>query len=151
MEYPDENKVHIYICDDSNRIEMKKLAEEMNINYITRTERKDAKAGNFNNALAKTDSPLVVTFDADMIPMHDFLMSTVPYFVEDLTNAKKIEKKDEKKQGRTEREKQDLFRHHKVFITLIYFNIICFQKLEYQMNRIISIEIYKYQEIKVIL
>ena len=38
MEYPDENKVHIYICDDSNRIEMKKLAEEMNINYITRTE-----------------------------------------------------------------------------------------------------------------
>lgn len=96
MEYPDENKVHIYICDDSNRIEMKKLAEEMNINYITRTERKDAKAGNFNNALAKTDSPLVVTFDADMIPMHDFLMSTVPYFVEDLTNAKKIEKKDGK-------------------------------------------------------
>ena len=37
-----------------------------------------------------------------MIPMHDFLMSTVPYFVEDLTNAKKIEKKKMvKKQGRT--------------------------------------------------
>ncbi|WP_294372942.1 glycosyltransferase [uncultured Clostridium sp.] len=92
MEYPDTEKVHIYICDDSNRAEMKELAEKMGINYITRTDRKDAKAGNFNNALKQTNSPLVVTFDADMIPMHDFLMATVPYFVEDLVKAENIEK-----------------------------------------------------------
>lgn len=96
MDYPEANKVHIYICDDSNRIEMKKLAEKMGVNYITRTKRKDAKAGNFNNALDKTTSPLIVTFDADMIPMHDFLMSTVPYFVDDLTKAIEIENQDGK-------------------------------------------------------
>ena len=33
-----------------------------------------------NNALSKTTSPLVVTFDADMIPMHNFLTACVPYF-----------------------------------------------------------------------
>ena len=81
MDYPDKSKIHIYICDDSNRPEMKELAEHMKINYVTRTERKDAKAGNLNNALAHSNSPIVVTFDADMIPMHDFLTTCVPYFL----------------------------------------------------------------------
>lgn len=81
MDYPDKDKVHIYLCDDTSREEMKKLAKHMNINYITRKERKDAKAGNYNNAMKNSSSPLIVTFDADMIPMSDFLMSTVPYFL----------------------------------------------------------------------
>lgn len=81
MDYPDKNKVHIYLCDDTNRVEMKALAKHMNINYITREDRIDAKAGNYNNALKNTKSPLIVTFDADMIPMSGFLMSTVPYFL----------------------------------------------------------------------
>lgn len=58
MEYPDKNKVHIYICDD----------------HV------GAKAGNLNNALRHTTSPYVATFDADMIPMHDFLLTVMPYF-----------------------------------------------------------------------
>lgn len=97
MDYPDKSKVHIYICDDGNREEMRELAEKLNVNYITRTEHKHAKAGNLNNALSQTSSPLVVTFDADMIPMHDFLTACVPYFVEDLENAKKIEMEKGKK------------------------------------------------------
>lgn len=80
MDYPDKSKVHIYLCDDSNRSEVKELAESFGINYITRQERTHAKAGNLNNALSKTTSPLVVTFDADMIPMHNFLTACVPYF-----------------------------------------------------------------------
>lgn len=80
MDYPDKEKVHIYICDDNNREEMKALADHLGVNYITRLERKGAKAGNYNNALKNTSSPLIVTFDADMIPMHDFLTATVPYF-----------------------------------------------------------------------
>ncbi|CAG9704700.1 glycosyltransferase [Clostridium neonatale] len=144
MEYPDENKVHIYICDDSNRIEMKKLAEEMNINYITRTERKDAKAGNFNNALAKTDSPLVVTFDADMIPMHDFLMSTVPYFVEDLTNAKKIEKKDGK-EARKSREGKIGF----IQTPQSFYNPDLFQYNLFSETRIPNEQDYFYRDIQI--
>ena len=80
MKYPDLNKVHIYICDDKNRPEMKQLAMDMGVGYFGMAENKFAKAGNLNNALSKTNSPLVATFDADMIPTSNFLLETVPYF-----------------------------------------------------------------------
>lgn len=80
MDYPDPSKVHIYLCDDNDRPEMAKLAQKMGVGYFGLSGNKLAKAGNLNNALSKTDSPLVVTFDADMIPRSNFLMETVPYF-----------------------------------------------------------------------
>lgn len=80
MEYPDPAKVHIYLCDDNDRPEMAQLAQKMGVGYFGLSGNKLAKAGNLNNALSKTNSPLVVTFDADMIPRSNFLMETVPYF-----------------------------------------------------------------------
>lgn len=80
MEYPDKEKVHIYICDDMNRPEIKRLANEMGVGYFGLEHNTHKKAGNLNHALENTHSPLVATFDADMIPMHSFLMKTVPYF-----------------------------------------------------------------------
>lgn len=80
MNYPDKSKVHIWICDDSNRKEMKELAEKMKVGYQGLANNKHAKAGNLNNAISKTNAPLIVTFDSDMIPTRDFLMETVPYF-----------------------------------------------------------------------
>ena len=79
MDYPDKNKVHIYLCDDGDRVEIKELAQSYNIGYISRSSRKDAKAGNYNNALKKTYSPYIATFDADMAPTKDFLISTLPF------------------------------------------------------------------------
>lgn len=80
MDYPDKSKVHIYICDDANRPEMKALAERLGVGYFGLENNKDAKAGNLNNAMRLTSSMLIATFDADMIPRRDFLMATVPYF-----------------------------------------------------------------------
>ena len=80
MKYPDKNKVHIYFCDDGNRPSVKELADRIGIGYIGLADNKEAKAGNLNNAISKTDSPLIATFDADMIPTSEFLMETVPYF-----------------------------------------------------------------------
>lgn len=80
MDYPDPSKVHIYLCDDNDRPEMAQLAQKMGVGYFGLSGNKLAKAGNLNNALSKTDSPLVVTFDSDMIPRSNFLMETVPYF-----------------------------------------------------------------------
>ncbi|WP_317855300.1 glycosyltransferase family 2 protein [Chakrabartyella piscis] len=80
MEYPDKNKVHIYFCDDGNRPAVAELAESLGIGYLGLANNKHAKSGNLNNALSKTDSPLIATFDADMIPQRTFLMKTVPYF-----------------------------------------------------------------------
>ncbi|MBR2705414.1 MAG: glycosyltransferase [Bacilli bacterium] len=81
MEYPDKSKVHIYICDDGNREGIARLADSMGIGYITRLNNKNAKAGNYNHALKKTSSPLIATFDADMCPTPNFLMTTVPFFI----------------------------------------------------------------------
>ena len=83
LEYDDKSKLHIYICDDGNRENIKQLAALYNISYITRDNRIDAKAGNYNNALSKTFSPYIATFDADMVPNADFLVSAIPYFLND--------------------------------------------------------------------
>jgi len=81
MEYPDKSKVHIYLCDDGDREEVKTLADEFGIGYLGLSGNKEAKSGNYNNALKNTSSPLIATFDADMIPQRMFLMKTVPYFL----------------------------------------------------------------------
>ncbi len=81
MKYPDPSKVHIYLCDDGHRAEMKGFALSMGINYLDRDNHDGAKAGNLNHAMSKTTSPYIVTFDADMIPRSNFLLKTIPYFV----------------------------------------------------------------------
>lgn len=82
MEYPDLEKVHIYLCDDNRRPEMRKLAKEMGVHYLDRPDNKGAKAGNLNNAFKYSKSPYILTLDADMIPKSDFLMKTMPYFID---------------------------------------------------------------------
>ena len=81
LEYPDQNKVHVYVCDDGNRPWLHRLAESLGAGYLGMTENPHAKSGNYNHALEKTSSPLIATFDADMIPRRTFLMRTVPYFL----------------------------------------------------------------------
>lgn len=107
MDYPDKQKVHIYICDDGNRPQMEKLAKQLGVGYLGMADNKHAKSGNLNNALSKTSSPLIATFDADMIPQSTFLMKTVPYFLlsefikeEDVWRLRRDdEKNDEWKMG----------------------------------------------------
>lgn len=81
LDYPEKDKLHIYLCDDGNRREIETLAKNMKINYISRSNNKDSKAGNYNHALKKISSPYIATFDADMAPTHDFLMKTLPFFI----------------------------------------------------------------------
>ncbi len=96
LHYPDRSRVHIWLCDDNRRPEMRRLAEEMHVGYFDRPDNKGAKAGNLNHALGLTAAPYVVTLDADMIPRSNFLLKTIPYFVdaqkrsEDLPENKKI-------------------------------------------------------------
>ena len=80
--YPDLSKVHIYLCDDHRRPEMRALAEELGVNYFDRPDNEGAKAGNLNHAMSLTTSPYIVTLDADMIPRREFLIKTIPYYVD---------------------------------------------------------------------
>lgn len=82
MRYPDPKKVHIYLCDDGNRPEIASLAREKGIHYLARQDRMGAKAGNLNHALNHSTSPYIVTLDADMIPKSEFLLQTIPYFIQ---------------------------------------------------------------------
>lgn len=99
MDYPDKSKVHIYLCDDSRRASVRKLAERMGVNYLDRENNEHAKAGNLNHALRKTSSPYIVTLDADMIPNHKLLMRLVPYFADAQLKNEGKEEKDKIKLG----------------------------------------------------
>ena len=83
LQYPDPEKVHVYLLDDADNPEMEKMAAKYGAGYLTRKEHNGAKAGNLNNALRITHSDLVAVFDADMIPHPDFLIRTVPHFLEE--------------------------------------------------------------------
>lgn len=106
MEYPDKKKVHIYLCDDGNRTKVKELANAFGIGYLGMENNSHAKSGNLNHALSKTTSPLIATFDADMIPRSSFLLKTVPYFL--LPKLKKRE--DGKWEQRSEDEMDKSFK-----------------------------------------
>ncbi|MDD3647765.1 MAG: glycosyltransferase [Candidatus Dojkabacteria bacterium] len=70
-----------YILDDGKSEEVKKLAEKLDVHYITRKRNKDYKAGNINNALTKTQGRFFAVFDADYIPHKNFLIKTLPFFM----------------------------------------------------------------------
>ncbi len=124
MKYPKE-KLNIFILDDGGTLEkrnqpepekrakawqryetLKKIAQEFEINYITRQKNEHAKAGNLNNALwltsegyseerlkgsewycygnlPKKGGDLIVVLDCDHVPTTDFLDKTVGFFLKD--------------------------------------------------------------------
>lgn len=80
IDYP---KKRVYILDDGRRNEINDLAKELNCFYLTRLDNNNAKAGNLNCALEKTNSELIVVFDADFIPTKNFLRRTVGFLYDE--------------------------------------------------------------------
>jgi len=145
MKYPDKSKVHIYICDDTNRTEMKELAERMGVGYFGLSENKYAKSGNLNNAIFKTNSPLVATFDADMIPMSNFLMETVPYF-----SMPEMIKDDENQwRLRTEEEKDPKYKIGFIQTPQSFYNADLFQANFFAEKNIPNEQDYFFREVNV--
>lgn len=62
-----------WLLDDGRRPEMKALADELGVRYLTRPDNVHAKAGNINHALPQLDGELVAILDADHVPLPDFL------------------------------------------------------------------------------
>jgi len=69
-----------YILDDGHREEVKELALLYGCKYLTRSDNKNAKAGNINAALKNTGGELIAILDADMIPQPDYLEKVTGYF-----------------------------------------------------------------------
>lgn len=78
------NNHKVYVLDDGKSPRVKELSEKYGFTYISRSSNELKKAGNLRNAFKRTVGELIVIFDADFCPRHDFLRQTVPYF----TNAR---------------------------------------------------------------
>ncbi|MEP0911922.1 glycosyltransferase [Leptolyngbya sp. GB1-A1] len=76
----DYGNKQVYLLDDTRRPEIRKLAEELGCEYMTRPDNRFAKAGNLNHAIGKTSGDLLVVFDADFVPTRNFLVRTVGFF-----------------------------------------------------------------------
>ncbi|MEZ4333774.1 MAG: glycosyl hydrolase family 8 [Myxococcota bacterium] len=76
MDYPN---ARVHVLDDGHRPEVRALAERHGATYHE-GPRRHAKAGNLNQALARTDGELCVVFDTDHVPTRPFLARTVPFF-----------------------------------------------------------------------
>jgi cellulose synthase (UDP-forming) len=69
-----------YLCDEGNDPILKNACQELGVVHVTRTEKKDAKAGNINNALQYATGEICVILDPDHEPVPEFLDRVLPYF-----------------------------------------------------------------------
>ncbi|GHA49189.1 hypothetical protein GCM10008927_12960 [Amylibacter ulvae] len=78
--YPYEIEINIYVLDDGNRAQMRKVASQENVHYITRDSNVGYKAGNLRNALEHSTGDFVVILDSDTRPFPTILENTLGYF-----------------------------------------------------------------------
>lgn len=69
-----------YLCDEANDPYLKEVCQRLGVRHVTRDNRKDAKAGNINNALQYATGDLCVVLDPDHVPQPEFLDPIVPHF-----------------------------------------------------------------------
>lgn len=69
-----------WCCDEADDPMVKSMCERLGIRHITRTNKKDAKAGNINHALQFATGEICVVLDPDHTPASCFLDELVPYF-----------------------------------------------------------------------
>jgi len=72
-----------YVLDDGRRFEVRALARELGVGYITRNDNRHAKAGNLNNALRLTSGDFILQLDADHVPLPHILDRLLGYAVAD--------------------------------------------------------------------
>jgi len=99
IDYP-RDKLRIHILDDGGtvarrrnpataegawkrRYTLMRMAQRLGASYHTRENNVQAKAGNINHALTKTDGDLILVLDCDHVPTRDILQNTVGYFIAD--------------------------------------------------------------------
>jgi cellulose synthase (UDP-forming) len=80
LRYPHPLVLRVHLLDDGRRPEMRTMAEEEGVGYLTRETNVGFKAGNLRNGLERTDGDLFLICDADTRPLPDLLEETLGYF-----------------------------------------------------------------------
>jgi cellulose synthase (UDP-forming) len=80
----------IWVLDDGNRQDIARLARQCGVNYITRSNREGAKAGNLNNALRQLGRldikpDFVAVFDSDHVGLPEFTRRSLSLMHDPLT------------------------------------------------------------------
>jgi cellulose synthase (UDP-forming) len=71
-----------WLLDDGDDPRLAALARRLGAGYLTRPGREQAKAGNLNAALARTEGGVVAIFDVDHVPEPAFLERTLGHFAD---------------------------------------------------------------------
>ena len=87
IDYP-KDKLEIQVLDDSTDESLQTTAKHvkqlqqtgLNIQHITRINRKGFKAGALKEGLKTAKGEFIAIFDADFLPKKDWLQQTIPYF-----------------------------------------------------------------------
>ncbi|WP_460925386.1 glycosyltransferase family 2 protein [Pontibacter brevis] len=69
-----------YLCDEGDDPVLKEACRRLGVIHVTRTEKKDAKAGNVNNALQHATGDICLILDPDHVPVPEFIGEVLPYF-----------------------------------------------------------------------
>ncbi|HTE13182.1 MAG TPA: glycosyltransferase, partial [Chitinophagaceae bacterium] len=69
-----------WCCDEADDPMVKQLCESLGVKHVTRIIKKDAKAGNINNALQFATGDICLVLDPDHIAVPEFLDVILPYF-----------------------------------------------------------------------
>ncbi len=69
-----------FLCDEANDPYLKSVCEKLGVHHVTRTKKINAKAGNINNALARSSGELCVILDPDHVPVPEFLDPIIAHF-----------------------------------------------------------------------
>ncbi|MFL5276877.1 MAG: UDP-forming cellulose synthase catalytic subunit [Myxococcales bacterium] len=82
IDWPAE-KLRIHLLDDGKRESFRDFAAEADVGYLIRADNRHAKAGNLNDALARTSGEFVAIFDCDHVPARSFLQVTMGWLIRD--------------------------------------------------------------------
>ena len=80
LKYPHPIDIRVHVLDDGNRPEMKTVALEEGVNYLTRETNIGYKAGNLRNGMEQTDGDFLVILDSDTRVFPTLLENTLGYF-----------------------------------------------------------------------
>ncbi|MFD3001540.1 glycosyltransferase [Pontibacter toksunensis] len=69
-----------YLCDEGDDPHLKEACRQLGVIHVTRTDKKDAKAGNVNNALRHATGDICLILDPDHVPAPEFMDEVLPYF-----------------------------------------------------------------------
>ncbi|MGX5858758.1 glycosyltransferase family 2 protein, partial [Dyadobacter jiangsuensis] len=74
--YPHET----YLCDEADDPYLRDVCAQLGVHHVTRTDKRNAKAGNINNALSISKGELCVVLDPDHVPFPNFLDPIISHF-----------------------------------------------------------------------